>query len=585
MKRCLLLLAILSSFQWSWAQRYVLANANVVDLRQGMILAKKQIVIQGLRIEAILDEGQTVQGNVERRFDLRGQYVMPPFWDMMTQPSIGREWHDLMLAQGITGTLSYQINPDSLSRWQELRKQGRVIPRILGMASPLDLPTELQSSDAGLNAWLDYCSNIRQMGYRGIELPQALSRSAFLTALQASEQSQLISSAFLPLGVSLSEASRKGLDICLGMEGLMASSSAKEEYLRDVAWGVREDSSLFSYSKLRDFLLESYSPTKSDSITFKIGRSSLALTPLISEAFNRAQLRDSSFYEEERITLIPPTLRKEWYQGRDWSYLSEEFCRAEMDWFELTSQRMGRFEVCDIKILPGSGQGMPFHFPGYSYHDELAFMVEGGMTIRETLRNASVYPINFLGLGQDLGSIETGKIASMVILKRNPLLDIRHTREVEGIVLDGKYIQKLALQVKVAKIRDRHQRKEIIPILLEAYEKQGVEGLSTRYQSLESEDVFKRNYNFDENSLRKVGLYLQEEIEDLDAAIEVFQLNAAAYPRSAWVYLNLGRAYAAHDNLQLATQNLEKCLQLDPQISEARTILDRLGEQNDDTDD
>ncbi|MEM9986234.1 MAG: hypothetical protein AAF804_14170, partial [Bacteroidota bacterium] len=113
--------------------------------------------------------------------------------------------------------------------------------------------------------------------------------------------------------------------------------------------------------------------------------------------------------------------------------------------------------------------------------------------------------------------------------------------------------------------------------------KGGIEG--SYYQALGSGDGLKRNGDFEDQSLQEADNPLQGKSVDLEAAIEVFQLNAAAYPRSAWVYLDLGKAYASKGSQELATRNLKKCLQLNPQISEARTILDWLSGQNDLTDD
>ena len=82
----------------------------------------------------------------------------------------------------------------------------------------------------------------------------------------------------------------------------------------------------------------------------------------------------------------------------------------------------------------------PFVFPGFSLHDELALLVDAGLTALEALQAATRNPAVFLNTIDSLGTIERGKLADLVLLDADPLADIRNTTRIRAVVLDGQLI-------------------------------------------------------------------------------------------------------------------------------------------------
>ena len=75
---------------------------------------------------------------------------------------------------------------------------------------------------------------------------------------------------------------------------------------------------------------------------------------------------------------------------------------------------------------------------GIDAHWEIWSFVRGGMTPLEALRAATIVPAKSLGMDREIGSLEVGKLADMVILAGNPLDNIRNTERVETVVLGGR---------------------------------------------------------------------------------------------------------------------------------------------------
>ena len=65
-------------------------------------------------------------------------------------------------------------------------------------------------------------------------------------------------------------------------------------------------------------------------------------------------------------------------------------------------------------------------------------MQQGGMTNLEALRTGTINPAKTLGMDKDVGSIEVGKLADLVVLDRNPLENIRHSETIRMVMMNGR---------------------------------------------------------------------------------------------------------------------------------------------------
>jgi imidazolonepropionase-like amidohydrolase len=76
--------------------------------------------------------------------------------------------------------------------------------------------------------------------------------------------------------------------------------------------------------------------------------------------------------------------------------------------------------------------------PGATPHDELEILVEAGLTPAEALAAATAEPARFLGLADTLGAVRPGFEADLVLLRGNPLADIRNTRRIAAVIRAGR---------------------------------------------------------------------------------------------------------------------------------------------------
>jgi imidazolonepropionase-like amidohydrolase len=95
-----------------------------------------------------------------------------------------------------------------------------------------------------------------------------------------------------------------------------------------------------------------------------------------------------------------------------------------------------------IKIAFGTDTGVPLRIPGYFEHWEMQLMSEAGIPARDIIVTASRNAAEFLGVSKDLGTLEAGKWADLIVLTRNPLDDIGNTRAIESVMIAGNTIER-----------------------------------------------------------------------------------------------------------------------------------------------
>jgi imidazolonepropionase-like amidohydrolase len=100
--------------------------------------------------------------------------------------------------------------------------------------------------------------------------------------------------------------------------------------------------------------------------------------------------------------------------------------------------------------MAGTDAMNPFCFPGFSLHDELAMMVDSGLTPLVVVQSATINPAKVLAGGEsklnarDFSVVEPGKIANLVLLRADPLADVHNTTKIQAVWLRGKYFDQAA---------------------------------------------------------------------------------------------------------------------------------------------
>jgi imidazolonepropionase-like amidohydrolase len=155
-----------------------------------------------------------------------------------------------------------------------------------------------------------------------------------------------------------------------------------------------------------------------------------------------AALSDSTGRDDPRRRTLSRAQREMWREGivdrRQWS--SPMSRHAHDSIFAITIGWVREAHRAGVPLLAGTDLGTLLTFPGSSVHEELALLVEHvGLTPMEALRTATIHPARFFGVEQEVGTIAVGKRADLVLLRADPLRDIRSVAQVDGVVAGGRY--------------------------------------------------------------------------------------------------------------------------------------------------
>jgi len=96
--------------------------------------------------------------------------------------------------------------------------------------------------------------------------------------------------------------------------------------------------------------------------------------------------------------------------------------------------------------------------PGISMHDMLFWLVDGGFTPADAIRAATLNPAVFIGKEKELGTVEQGKIADLILLDANPLKDINNTRKINAVVANGKLLLRNDIDKMLEQAKDQASR-------------------------------------------------------------------------------------------------------------------------------
>lgn len=122
--------------------------------------------------------------------------------------------------------------------------------------------------------------------------------------------------------------------------------------------------------------------------------------------------------------------------------------------YNLMKKLVKRLHERGIRIVSGSDSPVPVVRPGIGLHEELECLVESGLTPLEALQAATKNVGEFIHQRPMAGTIREGAPADLVLLEANPLLDIRNTGAIGGVMIAGRWMTKSNLADLLANLRN-----------------------------------------------------------------------------------------------------------------------------------
>ncbi|MDH3732439.1 MAG: amidohydrolase family protein [Gemmatimonadota bacterium] len=144
---------------------------------------------------------------------------------------------------------------------------------------------------------------------------------------------------------------------------------------------------------------------------------------------------------------VPGRLRRFWAKDRDRRMLdwgSAPLAVREATWAKYL-RLTGMLRAAGVQLLVGTDAPEPQVAPGASLHHEMELLVESGMTPAEVLTAATLENARILRQDDEIGSIEPGRLADLILLDADPLEDIRNSRRIRHVVRGGRVLDPAAI--------------------------------------------------------------------------------------------------------------------------------------------
>ena len=172
----------------------------------------------------------------------------------------------------------------------------------------------------------------------------------------------------------------------------------------------------------------------------------VAVDPTLVVFRNWMLLRDlPEVYASPDVTAMPKRLQRTWNESSRTGAPTPESLALRQQIFRKQQELTERLFRSGVTLLVGTDAPVAFCPPGFATHQELALLVEAGITPAAALQMATLNNARALQQDHSLGSIEAGKLADLVILDGNPLEEIRNSRKIHSIIRGGKVCDRQAL--------------------------------------------------------------------------------------------------------------------------------------------
>ncbi len=435
-------------------------NVSVIDAVNG-IRENQTVVVRDGWIDRITPDGESVVA--DEVVDGTGQFLIPGLWDfhvhLTYDESITQAMPGLFLRHGITsirdtGGLLEKILPVV----NALRAEGVTAPRVF-FAGPLldgehvvydgDIRPGLGVANPDVASLEANVAGLVEAGVDFLKIYEMVTPEVFKALVDAAEARGLPVAGHVPLSLL-------ARDVGPRVQSL--------EHLRNFELDCAADASSLLLERRR-ILAE---PLEGSAASLRSRLHRLQRLPAVA-AYDAERCRE--MIQSMASTIQVPTLRLNALE------LQPPFFRSDWDatldilpdtiagpWREMTELRrttpstadttfaawslflVGQLHEAGVPLGAGTDTPIGYAVPGYSLHSELELLVRAGLSPMEALRAATLRPAEFFGMTDQMGTIEEGRLADLVLLAANPLENITNTRTVRAVVSKGELLTREELE-------------------------------------------------------------------------------------------------------------------------------------------
>ncbi len=440
----LFLSLVFISCQFETEEVLIISNTNIIDLETGDI-SKCDILIRDSVI-ALVSEANSIPTYANKNIDGTGYYLIPGLWDMHVHIQ-DSTYLSMFLDYGITGVRDMggcvnvptdgceSVCPEFLNRWKVAIAEGKMNgPQLYISGTQLSGTGWPTSFSVSTKEEVEYAfqQNIRDQVdfikvYEKIpwESYQEIARLAKLHDLDfvGHVSKPFLLSDILDLGQKSIEHIREPI-----LYSFTKDSKELENFMIADHYTIED----------REFVKPWINDAENVIESFK--RNEAWFTPTMAVQYARQRYNDKNWINHPFRHKLPNSVTDGLYSHIDAMKANKDKI-GDMLWWMALTKLVKRFSEEKIGILAGSDAVCQGGIPGYSLHEELFLMVEeAGLSPLEAIQTATINPCSYFGLKKN-GKVHEEYYADLVLLKENPLENIRNTLSIKAVIKYGKIVQ------------------------------------------------------------------------------------------------------------------------------------------------
>ncbi len=431
-----------------------ITHATIVDTDTGRENEDQTVIVVGGRIADVKDSATATLPEGIKVVDGRNKFLIPGLWDMHVHGN-NEPWFaslfPLYLANGVTGIREMFGPPNANEYRAALGGMSAAHPHVY-LASPI--------IDGRPKVWPDsievtspeearrVVDEQQRNGADFIKVYGLLSRETYVAIMDESKRLRIPVAGHVPRAVSVWTAAAAGQMTFEHLSGVVEACSSREE---ELSRKLATTSSATERNRLYLGFALSYDDARCQRLFEVMRKGGIRAVPTLTVDRAFGHISDDQFTHDARLRYFHGKFR-DWLTAKDdfrlKDYTAEDYA-LERQLLEEKQKLVGKMYKAGVPILAGTDTGNPYCFPGFSLHDELALLVESGLTPMSALQAATRNAARLMGATDRYGSITRGKVADLVLLDADPLADIHNTTKISAVFLEGREFDRAALDASL----------------------------------------------------------------------------------------------------------------------------------------
>jgi imidazolonepropionase-like amidohydrolase len=430
-------------------QVFAFVDVHVVAMDSDAILQNQTVVVTSGRITSIAPAGTATVPEVAAVIPGEGRYLMPGLSEMHghvpgnSDPQYLNDVLFLYVANGVTTVRGMQGQPGHLELREKLATHEVLGPRFI-TSGPALRGDALDSPDDARQLVLEQSRE----GYDFVKLLRGLSIAEFDAAVEAGAEVGMALAGHVSEDVGVARALEAGQATIDHLDGYI-------QYLLPADVDISASDAGFYGVNLLDLVDEGR--LRQAAIDTRESGVWIVPTQALIEhiatpsptARGRAALPEMAY--------MPPDIVDGWVASKERIRGTiKTIPRGASRLQELRRRLIKMMHDEGVKLLLGSDAPQIFSVPGFSLHQELALIVDAGLTTYEALRTGTVAAAEFFDMENEFGRIREGLAADLILVAANPLQDASAASQPDGVMVRGVWLDRDRLDRGLAAIAERH---------------------------------------------------------------------------------------------------------------------------------